>query len=228
MPLQHSPQFLKALIIPFFILVILDYLSIYIFSDNNVVSVILAVLNFIVYSYYALSCHRIVLLAEQYEGIVIPAPSWRLMSFMGWLFITSIIFLLIVSPFYLVYLFVFVDALDSERLFLDLSMLAIPAFLLLSRFSLVLPACAVDNKPTLGWSWRVSMKNSWRLFIVVGVLPMLFVAIIGLVSNEDSGLVADIIGSVLYLLLIIIEFSALSLSYKYLVLDKEISEQQAF
>jgi hypothetical protein len=45
------------------------------------------------------------------------------------------------------------------------------AYFVVGRFSLVLPAIAVDRKPNLLEAWRCSRRNSWRLAFIVGALP---------------------------------------------------------
>jgi hypothetical protein len=51
-------------------------------------------------------------------------------------------------------------------------MILFPLYYLLGRWILVFPAIAIDQEPKLGWSWKQTKGNSWRMFILVGFLPM--------------------------------------------------------
>src|SRR5690606_33941469 len=42
-----------------------------------------------------------------------------------------------------------------------------------SRFGIILPATAVDQRPTLRWSWQTTHGNTLRLMLVLGLLPWL-------------------------------------------------------
>jgi cbb3-type cytochrome oxidase subunit 3 len=45
-------------------------------------------------------------------------------------------------------------------------------YYILGRWVLVFPAIAIDQEPKLGWSWKQTKGNSWRMFILVGFLPL--------------------------------------------------------
>lgn len=47
-----------------------------------------------------------------------------------------------------------------------------PFYYLFGRWVLVFPAIAIDQEPKLGWSWKQTKGNGWRMFILVGLLPM--------------------------------------------------------
>lgn len=90
----------------------------------------------------------------------------------------------------------------------------------LSRFGLILPATAVDERPSLKWAWRASRGNTLRLMLVLGLFPWLFY----LPSEffpEEPGLMGYGLYVLAWWLFLPIEIAALSLSYKQLVQEQE-------
>ena len=50
--------------------------------------------------------------------------------------------------------------------------LLFPFYYLFGRWILVFPAIAIDEEPKLGWSWNQTKGNGWRMFVLVGLLPL--------------------------------------------------------
>ncbi len=179
-------------------------------------------LYFLVYCYYAVTCHRIILLDEKHSGIVIPRLSFRLLRFFGWFILLTIMFGIFVIPFFLLYNFSIIDFIDSTYIKVGLYYSAtVPALYIFGRLSLLFPAIALDERPVANRSWDATKHNGWRMFVVVGILPIVFPIVQRLVMSEESSVAEDIALMLLYLFFLIIEVAALSLSYKYLVLEPE-------
>lgn len=47
-----------------------------------------------------------------------------------------------------------------------------PFYYIFGRWILVFPSIAIDQEPKLGWSWKQTKGNGWRMCILVGFLPM--------------------------------------------------------
>lgn len=144
----------------------------------------------LVFTLLAIGCHRIILLEEQYERWVdFFKWSHRETRFFIWSFLIYLIAIFMMAPFVMVSLYVlkagFVatqDLLQIELIEtvggrgLSLGILPTVYFLFLyflSRGSLVLPATAIDEKPTLSWVWDNSTGNGWRLTLITGTIPFL-------------------------------------------------------
>ena len=84
-----------------------------------------------------------------------------------------------------------------------------------ARLSLILPGVALDQKLTLSAVWDLSEGNGWRVALVVGGLPWVLNHLQGL-AFPTTNMLAIILSSVLYCLLLVVEVAALSLSYKAL------------
>ncbi len=86
---------------------------------------------------------------------------------------------------------------------------------MLARLGLILPAIAIDKSPTLKWAWQVSRGNTLRLMLVLGVLPWL-VQLPSYLFPEDMGVGGHAVYYLMWWLLLPIEITILSLSYKEL------------
>ncbi|VAW83094.1 hypothetical protein MNBD_GAMMA12-2215 [hydrothermal vent metagenome] len=214
-PVRQYKIFLKALILPATILVFLQLLDIYVFSDFPDSSLILSLLYFLVYCYFAITCHRIVLLNEKPSGIVESIFSRRVLSFIGWLLILSIATGFAAVPFIIVLNFMFIDFNSSDNYFLLFILAFIPVIFFMAKLSLIFPAVAIDEQPKISWAWNATRNNGWRMFVVVGILPILFSWMQELIRRNDSIWLEDLVLSILSLIFLIIEISALSLSFKF-------------
>ncbi len=47
-----------------------------------------------------------------------------------------------------------------------------PFYYIFGRWVLVFPAIAIDQEPRMGWSWKQTKGNGWRMFVLVGILPL--------------------------------------------------------
>lgn len=47
-----------------------------------------------------------------------------------------------------------------------------PFYYIFGRWALVFPAITIDQDPKLGWSWKQTKGNSFRMFFLVGFLPL--------------------------------------------------------
>jgi hypothetical protein len=191
---------------------------------STLISVVLFGLAF---ALFAVTCHRLVLLGDHSVpkyGLI--RWSSRETRFVGWtLLIYLCAWVAAVVPSILAFQFIpYALALRPSWAMFAISFFAIivlPAYLF-ARLAVLFPATAVDERPSLAWAWKVTEGNGWRLFLVVGVLPVALWLGPGYLVNY---LVAHLLryAVIVYLLiyvtgcvLYIIEIAALSLSYKHL------------
>lgn len=92
----------------------------------------------------------------------------------------------------------------------------LPVFYLFSRWALVLPATAADQRPKLAWAKTVSRGNRLRLMVLVGLLPVLMDYAFAFLPDFDSVAYAILV-TVVWLYVAVAEIALLSLSYKTLV-----------
>jgi hypothetical protein len=89
-------------------------------------------------------------------------------------------------------------------------------FLLVGRLALLLPAIAVDRPFDLRSTWHATRGNSWRLAVVVGVLPWMLKLALGQLYR-GSGATEWAIFQVVLAIMLVIEVVAISLAYRELL-----------
>jgi hypothetical protein len=156
------------------------------------VGIFLQVPNFLIFSFFAVACHRSILLGKHsVSRFGIPGWPHREFRFFFWLIFIYIIggmFWLFASE--VVERFVgFIGTFFGEelkelrvRLFGSKSIVVfpwtllglIPCGYLIGRLSLLLPAIAVDDQASLRFAWSQSKENGWRMALLVGWMPILF------------------------------------------------------
>jgi len=97
------------------------------------------------------------------------------------------------------------------------SLAEIPVTYLLARLCLVLPATALDNKQGFRWAYENSSGNGIRIAIAIGLLPWLLDWLVSQVLPEGPSLALSLVYYLVTLVVMVVEISALSLSYKELV-----------
>jgi hypothetical protein len=174
--------------------------------------------------HFIVTCQRLILLGDESVARFGPLKwTWRETRFVGWFvaIVACIIWISIPAGILLELLLLpfdefssYLDELPSDSWISYL--LAAPFFYVMARWSLVIPATAVDERPDLRWAWRCSRGNGWRLVLVVWLLPWAISSAHELLVREQSTLIEDVLSFALWLVLFVIEIAALSLSYREL------------
>ena len=104
-----------------------------------------------------------------------------------------------------------------------------PVYYFISRWSLILPDSAVDNDNTFSWAWSVSSDYSFRLFILIGALPLsahfLFAL---LITFLEPSIIFGLIENTMWLIVAVIEICFLSLSYEWIVSKQESEDEELY
>lgn len=170
--------------------------------------------------HFIVTCHRLILLGDESVARFGPLKwTWRETRFVGWFVaIVACIILISIPAGFLLSLVLL--PFGEFSAYLDESwasnLLLAPFLYVMARWSLVIPATAVDKRPDLRWAWRCSHGNGWRLALVVWLLPWITSSAHELLVREQSTLIEDAISFALWLVLFVIEIAALSLSYREL------------
>ena len=164
----------------------------------------------------AISCHRLVIL-----GVDSLPSAWGLFwsrretRFLGWSMLISLITLL---PFAVLGILVGILVAVLGPSFtvsaaLPFILLVLPfVWYAIARLSLVLPATAIGQRPTLKGSWRLSRSNGWRLALVM-FLPSLVLIPLSVGSFQLGGIAPQFLAAFPLVLLGLIEISALSKAF---------------
>jgi hypothetical protein len=162
----------------------------------------------------AISCHRLVIL-----GVDSLPSAWGLFwsrretRFLGWSMLLPLIaFLPLVVLAILVGILVAVLGPGFAAVGL-LALILLPFVMYaLARLSLVLPATAIGQRPTLKGSWRLSRSNGWRLALVM-FLPSLPLSALSAGLLQLGGIAPQFLAAFLLVLLTLIGIGSLSKAF---------------
>jgi hypothetical protein len=229
-PAQHTREFCKPLAVPGLVL------AVFTLGWQLTRSGLPAAVGWALYSVYvaaftvlAVSCHRLVLLGPS-PAPLIPKLRWGLREtkFLGWIVVLAVIFvvgrllLMLVIANVLLLTFFQGTAINAEGppnvgagwlKAADYIAIVISAYVV-ARFSVVLPATAIDDKVNLRWAWQESARNGWRLAVLVGAFPWVLFRGVDLMYRENATLPELAILVVLSVLASMLGIIALSLSYQ--------------
>lgn len=186
---------------------------------------VVSILWLVLYTIFAMSCHRIPLLGvDSNPRFGIRMWTRRETRFFWWLIGVYCLAVLVTLP--LVWITKLLLGLDpkamppAEYYYLY----SLPMLYVLGRYIFVLPATAIDLTPTLASAWRQSRGNGWRLAVVLGVLPLLrYIESITteIFFGDSPWLIWEIALVPVYYTVLAIEVTGLSLSYRYLSTDNK-------
>jgi hypothetical protein len=186
LPWNRRQHFLPLLALPVALTTLLYLGDFWFLSDKpRSLGMLLQIPNFLIFSFFAVACHRSILIGEQSVsrfGI----PSWprREFRFFFWL-----LFIYIIGGMFWLFAIEVVERFVGEELkelrvslsgsksmiLFPWTLLGlIPCGYLIGRLSLLLPAIAVDDQASLRSAWSQSKGNGWRMALLVGWMPILF------------------------------------------------------
>jgi hypothetical protein len=189
LPWNRRQHFWPLLALPVALTTLLSLGEYWLLSD--VPRTVSRLLGMLIFSFFAVACHRSILIGEHsVSRFGIPGWPHREFRFFLWLiFIYTIatMFMFLASE-VAVRLTDFIDSFHGEgspkvsvkllggRLdFFPLVLLGlIPFGYIIGRLSLLLPAIAVDVQASLRSAWSQSKGNGWRMALLVGWIPTLF------------------------------------------------------
>lgn len=177
-----------------------------------------AVLTLVVFTLFAVTCHRIVLLGETSvpeHGLL----SWtsRETRFLGWLLVSFLYFAMVFAPMVIAVVaagFTGVSFIKGYEKYWALPAVA-PAMYVLTRLSVLLPATAIGERRNTDWAFETTAGNGWRLLIATSLIPVTF----GLVADAlplDHSLFRDFVVELVDSAFMAVGIVALSLSFRFL------------
>lgn len=232
--IQLVKQNIKVFIrfgLPLLVLVAIVAFGVFVAANNGTISVrsgdfplfytlILIITVFAIITIVAVGCHRGFLMSEEdiYNTKTFRWES-REWKFLGWWLAISLLsglmfmaYGLILTP--LAYLF----DIQQSGIFVNIIQLItlLPVLYVISRWSLVLPATAVDDtEASLSEAWNLSDGQGWRLTVIIGVIPFIINNALEILPAYDSFIYGIIVAAV-WLLIAVFQIGLLSLSYSFL------------
>jgi hypothetical protein len=185
-----------------------------------------ALVFLVINSWLALTIHRMVLLESPGSPLSLDRLALgRLVRFTGAVIAIWVVYhgarLLLFSGVVGVLGSQYVPAGSQPRAFpvrlsaIDHAMSAV-AFLVIARFVLLLPQIAIGQRFDFGAAWNLSRGNTWRLAVVVGLLPWLLKSSTWLLYRENASDLEWCLLQALVTLTVLIGVVALSLSHREL------------
>lgn len=230
--LENKKALFKALIVPllFFIVIDLSFPNIvhngkfiFVSESEKYVVVLFIFITFLINISIAVSVHRILLINDDISPWKSVSTTKRELKFF-----LKVVFLGILS--FLAYLIILFFAtallkmfLDKESFFIAFFLSLLVAIIIFSRFSMVLPAAAIDEKmgfyDALIFTKGYKFLSLYMVTIFPALISFLIMFVYGLIIKFLSGVVWEHF-SILYVLLNLfittLVISCLSVTYKYI------------
>lgn len=232
--LKKKHELLKALLIPFLLIVSIDITSINFLQDGNkFFYIVLALILFAINILVSITTHRILLINEN------AVPTWGLYKFgkreFKFLIYTFLIIILISIVLTLIILGLSVFVNSNSALFMPLTVAfsVILGIFLFVRLSLVLPAIALDQELSFLDSWNITSKYKILCMLTIVIIPSIVASIISFVYGIAIEFLTAVIStklsflnSLLTLFVNVFIISALSATYKYLVHEDYLEKEE--
>lgn len=214
-------ELLKVLVLPALFLVAITMLDPWVRGTRSFIVVLLySSLHLVVFSFAAVSCHRLILLGpgsvSTFGVTGMQKREWRFFARAAVLSLGSQILYGIVLTIGANASASFSSAMSpTPAIASTLSWIVI--LLLVSPFSLALPACAVDEPMTFRQAWHLSRAHVWRLAFLISGLPWLIqLGEWAIATLFDSYSDQRFVGLLLFVLILPAEIALLSVCYRRL------------
>jgi hypothetical protein len=175
----------------------------------------------LIFAVLAVICHRFVLIGVPSSNGSFSLPLWskRETRFASLLFLLGCIYILVLLATVFAVASLPEVSKDGGSLLWLKYVVSAPAFYVLARLSLVLPATAVDKPIDFKWAWHQTESNGWRLVLVIGVLPLFLSEGADLLLRSEPTVVETLLFGLLAGVFLVLEIVALSLSYRDLTMN---------
>jgi membrane-anchored glycerophosphoryl diester phosphodiesterase (GDPDase) len=187
---------------------------------------IVNMLAFVVVSVLAaIGCHRVFLVPEEISNL--SALRWGkretqfLINAIGLGFMTALTSIpSMIAVFNIQEMELFSGDENWTLYLLITTLLYAPPYYFIARWALILPASALDRNRNMRWAWDISKGNSFQLFILIGLVPLLTGFVLSsLAEFLGSSIIFLIVQNAIWLAVGAVEICLLSLSYEWMELE---------
>lgn len=187
-------------------------------------ALILLLVNVYFYILFTVNCHRL-FLEEKVPNGLIESLKWnnRSTNFLITTFALGIAMAAIVAPIVIISLASF--GTSDANLYIATSIIMLPVGYVFGRFSLILPATAIDMDNSWSTAWDISKEHGWSLCFLISIFPILTGFVINSIS--PTSIVSRILIAMLSIVVLFYEISILSNSYKVLYIQAKATQQGA-
>ncbi len=206
---------LRALVIPYIMMILIEnFLPHIVVKLGIVTGLVIGVLKSLVYAQFVVSCHRLILLGGNSIpkfGIIIP----RKREFRYWGWTLGFGFIIAIGGAILIYL---LDFIGVDHKGIGIILVCIPVFYVIARWTLILPAVAVDQRASLKWAWEQSKSNGFRILALLAIPVIPIYGLITLITDDSPFILSGLV-MLLRFILTVIGIIYISLTYKELCLQ---------
>jgi hypothetical protein len=225
----------RALFLPAVTMIFIDLLELHLMRDEALTALLLkmglGVLRAFPSTIFAVTCHRFILRGPEASSLF-RLPPWtrRETRFLGWAMATAclagLVGLLCTIP------LAMTDVLsghtgqiqDIRTILVLVPCVLLPTAYVFSRIALVLPATALNLRPTLNSSFTLSKGDGWRLTLALAILPAVvftpFKLLMKTVPLQPGATIITICGGCLRCVVLALDVAILSTAYKDLLMTK--------
>lgn len=221
---QHFPDLMRVLALPMLAHAVILFAWYPTTQQNSVLVFVLWLAQGTLMTLAALSCHRIILLGPdsvpRLGASGTTTRDWRFIATAIVLFI--MVNLLLQPPTFAIFIALGLFAPNFAPPGSDMAMTlgrlaALPALYVVSRYSICLPAAAVERPLAPKQAWQLTRGYGWRLVLLIWLTPwaLHFIqrSLAGMFSADADYVIA---GNLLFWLLLPLEIALLSLCYRRL------------
>lgn len=190
----------KAAILPILLSLALSALAIFVLTVLPDLSIVIQILGYLPLAIFGIACSRLMLIGRTAGAVPRPLLGRRTLVYCGYALLFTVI---VALPGFALAIVVLGSAVLSmsagfenehgamlSRLgfLLPLIFLFYPFYMyFVTRFSLVFPAIAIDQKLGLGGSWRMTRGSGLKLYLVLVVISIMIIfafVVIGMIVNS--------------------------------------------
>ncbi len=207
---------LLAMIFPFIFLMILGFVKPYVFMYLGLFTVIIFYPpETLVIALFMLTCHRLFIFGKESVprfGVLIPKE--REFRFFGWFIAVTLLTIIMVIP--IIGPLVILEVPEM----LGITIALVPVGYVLARLSLLLPATAADQRPSITWAWNQSRGNGGRLFLLL-TIPAIFTILESFIMDTlESSAMLSAFFNIIMVLSVVFGLAFISLAYKELCMKE--------
>jgi len=231
LPLSRIGYFSKSLVFPILLMVAIWSLWHAISPEASLVNFSFYFSYIIAFVYFAIICHRLILVDMHQETLIPKASIYTIGRFTG-LFIFVYFLSMLVEMAIITIVINILDndvpatlssdiaSKDSEIVNKNIEIAEyvayLPAMYIVGRFSLVFPATALGYKTGLKWSWEATKKNGLHVLFIIALFPWALNILLSLIYRENATFIEQTLLMFFMHISAAIGIFALSLTYREL------------
>jgi hypothetical protein len=215
---SYRLQIIRCLFVPAVLVVGIDLLTYYI--SGYLSAHILEAIRLFLYSIMALMTHRIILgnhlNLSTFRFAKIRKIEIVFFLYMFFIYLFTMFVILLIATFIIPTISTTQLIINKYTGFIVSVFIIFFPLVLMSKLGLIFPAISIGSRHDLSYILHISKDNSLKLFVVVGLLPLIFSYSLSNLNNLGGSIYYELYVSIFSIIALVIEASLLSISFKNL------------